>query len=82
METVKVVVNISRFWRDDMTVVQVAKDLDMNARSITSLRKGTEKGDWATLVKLSRYFKVPISDLLEIEESDNQNDKNNTLLAS
>jgi transcriptional regulator with XRE-family HTH domain len=67
MEPVKVTVNISRFWRDGMTVAQVAQDLNMNTRSITALRKGTEKGDWATLVKLSRYFKVPIDELLEID---------------
>ncbi|MFL9458465.1 MULTISPECIES: hypothetical protein [Nostocales] len=40
----------------------------MNPKAITALKKGTEKGDWITLVKLSRYFGVPIEDLLEIED--------------
>ncbi len=68
IEAMKVTVNISRFWREGLTVAQVAKDLEMNTRSITALRKGTEKGDWATLVRLSRYFDVSIQELLEIEE--------------
>lgn len=68
VEPVKAIVNISRFWREGMTVNQVAEDLGMNARSITTLRKGTEKGDWVTLVKLSKYFNVSIEELLEIEE--------------
>jgi DNA-binding XRE family transcriptional regulator len=72
MKAVKVTVNISRFWREGMTVIQVAKDLDMNTRSITALKKGTEKGDWATLVKLSRYFQVPIDDLLQVDISDTE----------
>ncbi|BCX10806.1 hypothetical protein [Fischerella thermalis] len=46
-----------------MAVAQVVKDLDMNTRSITAQRKGTDKGDWATLVKLSRYFLFPIDEL-------------------
>jgi len=66
-----VTVNISRFWSEEMTVANVAKDLEMNTRSITALRKGTEKGDWVTLIKLSRYFNVPVEELLEVKEQQN-----------
>ncbi len=68
IDLMKVTVNISRFWKDDLTVAKAAEDLKMNPRSITALRKGTEKGDWATLVKLSRYFNVTLEQLLEVEE--------------
>lgn len=64
----KVRLNVSPFWSADLTVTQAAKDLKINPKTLTAIRKGTEKGDWATLVKLSRYFNVSIDQLLEIEE--------------
>lgn len=57
-----------------MTVERIAKELDMNPRSITTLRKGTERGDWWTLVKLSRWLsekhgrKISIEEMLTVEE--------------
>ena len=64
----RVHLNVSRYWPKGLTVRQAAEDLKMNTRSISAIRKGTEKGDWATLVKLSRYFNVSINQLLDIEE--------------
>jgi hypothetical protein len=57
-----------------MTVERIAKELDMNPRSITTLRKGTERGDWGTLVKLSRWLSekhgrtISIEEMLTVEE--------------
>ncbi|MFG6095126.1 hypothetical protein SPB21_07740 [Leptothoe sp. ISB3NOV94-8A] len=48
----------------------------MNPRSITNIRKGTERGSWDTLVKLSRWLSwhtgetVSLDDLLVIEDDD------------
>ena len=70
----KVVLDINKFWDKELTGTQLAKDLGMNYRSITNLRKGTDRGSWETLVKLSRYFwsrlgrEVKIEELLVIEE--------------
>lgn len=65
-----VVVSISRFMAG-MTVAKVARDLGMNTRSVTALKKGTEKGEWVTLVNLSRYFNVSVEDLLGAKEDEN-----------
>lgn len=73
-QEMKVVLDINRFWDDELTGTQLAQDLGMNYKSISNLKKGTEKGDYKTLVKLSRYFsnrlgkKITIEDLLVIEE--------------
>ncbi len=72
----KVVLDVSPFWDDDLTGIQLAQELGMNYRSISTLRKGTDRGSWETLIKLSRFFsqrlgrKVTIEDLLVIEEDD------------
>ncbi len=73
----KVVLDVSPFWDDDLTGIELAKELGMNYRSISTLRKGTDRGSWETLIKLSRFFskrlgrEVTIEDLLVIKEDDN-----------
>lgn len=65
--------NIQQFWPEDLTITQAAEDLDMNPRSITNLRKGTERGEWITLFKLVEYFsrkanrEITLEDLFDIE---------------
>ncbi len=72
----KVVLDVSPFWDDDLTGIQLAQELGMNYRSISTLRKGTDRGSWETLIKLSRFFskrlgrEVTIEDLLVIKEDD------------
>ena len=72
----KVVLDVSPFWDDDLTGIELAQELGMNYRSISTLRKGTDRGSWETLIKLSRFFskrlgrKVTIEDLLVIKEDD------------
>ncbi len=72
----KVVLDVSPFWDDDLTGIELAKELGMNYRSISTLRKGTDRGSWETLIKLSRFFskrlgkKVTVEDLLVIKEED------------
>lgn len=49
--------------------------LPLNRRSISAIRKGTEKGDWATPFKLARYLSKKVGkeiqpqDLFKVEES-------------
>ena len=59
---------IMPFWKEGMTVNQVARDLGVNSRTVSALRKGTFKGDWATLLNAARYFGVPVETLIQIEE--------------
>lgn len=72
----KVVLDVSPFWDDDLTGIKLAQELGMNYRSISTLRKGTDRGSWETLIKLSRFFskrlgrEVTIEDLLVIKEDD------------
>ena len=53
---VKVTLNISDLWPEGVTVEMAAKELNMNPRSVTTMRKGTERGHWETLVKVSRWL--------------------------
>lgn len=60
--------------RNGITLGQIAQDLDMNARSITNLKRGTERGDWATAFRLARYLSeklgrnFALEDLFSVEE--------------
>lgn len=56
---------IAPLIRDGMTVEMIAKDLGVNRRTITTLKRGTSKGDWLTLLKCAHYFGVPIKELLK-----------------
>ncbi|MBE7384370.1 MAG: hypothetical protein F6J95_023525 [Leptolyngbya sp. SIO1E4] len=73
---VKVTLDVSSFWPDGVTIEVAAKELGMNPRSITTMRKGTERGNWETLVRLSRWLthrtgqQISIDDLLVIEDDD------------
>ncbi len=55
------------------TLKTLAGDLGMNPRSITALKRGTEKGEWITLCKLAEYLseklnrQVQLQDLLEVK---------------
>lgn len=59
------------FWKEGMTVEKVAKDLDVNPRTVSGLRRGTNKGDWSTLLNCARYFNVPVEALIQIDEEEN-----------
>lgn len=75
---VKVTLDITALWPEGVTIETAAKELEMNPRSITTMRKGTERGNWETLVKLSRWLthrtgqQISIDDLLVIEDDDYQ----------
>lgn len=62
-------------WTEDMTVDKVAKDLGVNPRTVSVLRKGTTKGDWATLLNCSRYFDVPLETLMQIDEEEEKEEE-------
>jgi DNA-binding XRE family transcriptional regulator len=57
-----------------LTLEGIAKDLDMNPRSITNLKRGTERGDWLTAFRLAGYLseklgrKFALEDLFSVEE--------------
>lgn len=75
----KVLLDIKPFWPKGLSLEQAEAELGLaglrlNRRSLGSIRKGTEKGDWATLIKLSRYLSektgkvITINDLLNIQD--------------
>lgn len=67
----RVRLEIMPYWDEKtMTVEKVAKELGVNPRTVTGLRKGTEKGDWNTLINCSRFFNVPLEKLLVVEEEE------------
>ena len=66
----KVQLNVMPFWKEGETVEAVAKELGVNPRTVSGLRKGTYKGGWDTLINCSRYFGVPIEKLLTIEKEE------------
>ncbi|NER97660.1 MAG: helix-turn-helix transcriptional regulator [Symploca sp. SIO1B1] len=67
-QTMQVRLNVHPYWSENLTITEVAQTLNINPKTLTAIRRGTERGEWATLVKLSRYFNVPIESLLEITE--------------
>ena len=66
---------IMPFWKKGMTVEKVAKDMGVATRTISSLRRGTFKGDWATLVNCARYFNVSVNDLIQVVEETEDTEK-------
>ena len=64
----KVKLNIIPFWPENLTITQAAEDLEMNPRSLTTIRKGTERGEWATLFKLVDYFSEKVGRPIALEE--------------
>lgn len=76
IEQMKVVLDVSKLWPENLTIAQAAQDLKMNPRSLTTIKKGTERGNWETLVKLARYFsgiyqrEIPLEELLKIEDDE------------
>ena len=70
----KVVLNVSKLWPENLTIAKAAEDLNINPQFLTTIKKGTEKGNWATLVKLARYFSeiyqrnISLEELLLIDE--------------
>ena len=76
IEQMKVVLDVSKLWPENLTIAQAAQDLNMNPRSLTTIKKGTERGNWETLVKLARYFsgiyqrEISLEELLKIEEDE------------
>jgi transcriptional regulator with XRE-family HTH domain len=69
---------IMPFWKEGMTVDKVAKELDVNPRTVSGLRKGTDKGDWSTLLNCARYFGVPVESLIKIEEEEEEEEEDQT----
>lgn len=76
----KVRLDIEPFWPKGLSLEQAEKELKemglpLNRRSISAIRKGTEKGDWATPFKLARYLSKKVGkeiqpqDLFKVEES-------------
>ena len=66
---------IDDIWPEGITVNQAAEDLGMNPRSVSTLRRGTEKGTWVTLIKVQRWLasngrKYTLEDLIEVEEDE------------
>lgn len=65
--------NVNRFWPDNLTITKAAEELQMNPRSLTTIRKGTERGEWLTLFKLAEYLSektgrhISLEDLFEVE---------------
>jgi len=64
----RVRLNIHPYWTEGLKIGEVANAIGINPKALTAIRRGTERGEWATLVKLARYFNVTIEQLLEIEE--------------
>lgn len=75
----KVTLDLTPFWPKGLSLEQAEKELKemglpLNRRSISAIRKGTEKGDWATPFKLARYLSVKLGkkidpqDLFRVEE--------------
>ena len=64
----KVKLNILPFWPDELTITQAAEELAMNPRSLTTIRKGTERGEWLTLFKLVDYFSAKAGRQISLEE--------------
>lgn len=56
-----------------LTLDKIAQDLEMNPRSITNLKRGTERGDWFTQFRLAKYLseklgrEVDVKDLFVVE---------------
>ncbi len=65
--------NVNRFWPESLTITKAAEELSMNPRSLTTIRKGTERGEWLTLFKLADYLSkktgkhISLEDLFEVE---------------
>lgn len=65
--------NVNRFWPTELTITQAAEDTGLNSRTLTNIRKGTERGEWITLFKLAEYLskktdqKISLEDLFEVE---------------
>jgi transcriptional regulator with XRE-family HTH domain len=57
-----------------LTLEGIAQDLGMNPRSITNLKRGTERGDWVTQFRLAEYLseklgrEVALKDLFFVEK--------------
>jgi len=64
----RVRLKVDQYWPEGLTIEALAQQLGMNRRAVGALKRGTYRGEWTTLVKLSRAFGVPIEKLLEIEE--------------
>lgn len=69
----KVLLKIDKFWPVGVTVKAAAEAMEMNERSIPGLKRGTEKGEWATLIKVQRWLsengtQVSLEELLEVTD--------------
>lgn len=76
----KVTLDITPFWPKGLSLEQAERELremglSLNRRSISAIRKGTEKGDWSTPYKLARYLSTKVGkeiqpqDLFKVEET-------------
>ena len=70
----KVTLDLSSFWPEGVTVETASREMQMNSRGISTMKKGTERGSWITLIKLSRWLSartgttVTVDDLLVVQE--------------
>lgn len=76
----KVKLDIEPFWPKGLSLEQAERELremglSLNRRSISAIRKGTEKGDWSTPYKLARYLSKKVGreiqpqELFKVEET-------------
>jgi hypothetical protein len=76
---VKVTLNIEPFWPKGLSLEKAEEEmramgLPLNRRSLSAIRKGTEKGDWATPFKIARYLSFKVGreiqavELFKVEE--------------
>ena len=69
----KVLLTTDQVWPVGVTVMAAAEAMEMNERSIPGLKRGTEKGEWATLIKVQRWLsengtQVSLEELLEVTD--------------
>ena len=69
----KVTLNIAPFWPEGLSLERAEQEmremgLPLNRRSLSAIRKGTEKGDWATPFKLARYLSKKTGKTIEAQE--------------
>ena len=69
----RVVLRVNHLFPKNLSNRQIGEKLELTDQSVANLRRGTERGEWATLIKLARWLSdvhgrvFAIEDLLSIE---------------